>query len=95
MRLLMAHPVLANEIDDVALGMVGQSAPDGGVMLEQLVSAGKALGAQASFALLTEQLRAQEEELRQNLEELEATQEEMRRKENELERKLQAMQVSS
>jgi DNA primase len=59
MRLLMAHPVLANEIDDVAVGMVGQSAPDGGVMLEQLVSAGRTLGEQASFALLTEQLRSQ------------------------------------
>ncbi|MDQ9168820.1 DNA primase [Oxalobacteraceae bacterium R-40] len=58
MRLLMAHPVLANEIDDVAVGMVGQSAPDGGVMLEQLVAAGRVLGEQASFALLTEQLRS-------------------------------------
>ncbi len=59
MRLLMAHPALANEIDDAAVGMVGQSAPDGGAMLVQLVSAGRALGANASFALLTEHLRMQ------------------------------------
>jgi DNA primase len=57
MRLLMAHPVLANEIDDAAVGIVGQTAPDKGAMLEQLVSAGRELGANASFALLAERLR--------------------------------------
>jgi CHASE3 domain sensor protein len=43
----------------------------------------------AQFQLQTEQLRAQEEEMRQNMEELEATQEEMRRKEQVLEKRLE------
>jgi DNA primase len=59
MRLLVAHPVLANEIEDVAVEMVGRSAPDGGAMLSQLVAAGRALGERANFASLSEQLRQQ------------------------------------
>jgi methyl-accepting chemotaxis protein len=42
----------------------------------------------AKSNLLTEQMRAQEEEMRQNLEEMEATQEEMHRKNREIERLL-------
>jgi DNA primase len=59
MRLLVAHPTLANEIDDLSMGMVGQTAPDGGAMLAQLIAIGRKLGTQASFAQLAEQLRMQ------------------------------------
>jgi DNA primase len=59
MRLLVAHPMLANEIDDALVSMVGQTAPDGGAMLAQLIAIGRTLGAQASFAQLAEQLRMQ------------------------------------
>jgi DNA primase len=59
MRLLVAHPMLANEIDDASVSTVGQTAPDGGAMLAQLIAIGRTLGAQASFAQLAEQLRMQ------------------------------------
>jgi DNA primase len=41
------------------MGMVGQTAPDGGAMLAQLIAIGRTLGTQASFAQLAEQLRMQ------------------------------------
>ena len=56
-RLLVAHPVLAEGLDDAALSAVAQLAPDNAAMLMQLIEACKALGAQANFAALAEQLR--------------------------------------
>ncbi len=59
MRLLVTHPVLCGEVDDDALAAVAHFAPDGAAMLQQLVDAGKNIGAAASFAVLAEQLRAE------------------------------------
>ena len=57
MRLLVAHPVLAAELDQAALEAMLHFAPDNATMLTQLVSAGQQMGAQANFAMLSEHLR--------------------------------------
>ncbi|HJV86664.1 MAG TPA: DNA primase [Noviherbaspirillum sp.] len=57
-RLLVAHPSLASGIDEAALDATAQLAPDNAAMLKQLVDACLALGPQANFAALAEQLRA-------------------------------------
>ncbi|HVK96125.1 MAG TPA: DNA primase [Noviherbaspirillum sp.] len=57
MRLLVAHPSLSIDLDQIALDAAAQLAPDNAVMLMQLIGACNALGAQASFATLAEQLR--------------------------------------
>ncbi|HTH45380.1 MAG TPA: DNA primase [Oxalicibacterium sp.] len=58
MKLLVAHPMLASDVDDMALRLMMQSAPDHAEMLEQLVLAGRELGPSANFASLAEVLRA-------------------------------------
>ncbi|GAA4012728.1 DNA primase [Actimicrobium antarcticum] len=58
MRLLVAHPVLAADLDDDALEAMVHFVPDNAAMLLQLVGAGQEMGAQASFAMLSEHLRA-------------------------------------
>jgi len=58
-RLLVAHPALAAGLDQAALDAVAQLAPDNAAMLMQLIDACVALGPQANFAALAEQLRAQ------------------------------------
>lgn len=58
MRILVAHPALASELDHVAIAAVGQAAPDHADLLRQLIDACRALGEQASFATLAEQLRS-------------------------------------
>ncbi|RZI43603.1 DNA primase [Herbaspirillum sp. HC18] len=57
-RLLVAHPSLAGGLDEDALDAVAQLAPDNAAMLKQLIEACVALGPQANFAALAEQLRA-------------------------------------
>lgn len=57
MRLLVAHPALAIGLDDADLDAVTRSAPDGGAMLTQLVTASRSMESQASFAALAENLR--------------------------------------
>jgi DNA primase len=57
MRLLVAHPALAAGLDDAALAASAHFAPDGGVMLTQLVTASRELGPHANFAALAEHLR--------------------------------------
>ncbi|MDB5770574.1 MAG: primase [Burkholderia sp.] len=57
-RLLVTHPVLAQEIDQQALAAVARLAPDNAEMLGQLIAACQTLGPQANFAALAEQLRA-------------------------------------
>ena len=57
-RLLLAHPSLAADLDEAALDAAAQLAPDNAEMLRQLVSACRDLGEQASFAALAERLRA-------------------------------------
>jgi DNA primase len=58
MRLLVAHPSLAADLDQAARDAAAQLAPDGAALLMQLVDACVALGSQASFATLAEQLRS-------------------------------------
>ncbi|MEC5216944.1 DNA primase [Actimicrobium sp. GrIS 1.19] len=58
MRLLVAHPALAMELDDDALKAMVHFVPDNAAMLTQLVSAGRQMGEHASFATLSEHLRA-------------------------------------
>lgn len=57
MRLLVAHPELAEMLGEVELSAVAQLAPDNAAMFMQLLEACRALGTQASFATLAEQLR--------------------------------------
>lgn len=62
MRLLVAHPSLASELDQDALAAVAQCAPDGAAMLRQLIDAGKSMGSSASFAALAERLKPESED---------------------------------
>lgn len=57
-RLLVAHPVLAAELDQATLAAAAHLAPDNAAMLAQLIAACQALGPEANFAALAEQLRA-------------------------------------
>ena len=56
-RLLVAHPALAADLDDAALQAIGRHAPDHAQMLTQLVGASRSMGEQANFASLVEHLR--------------------------------------
>jgi len=58
MRLLVAHPVFAQGLQDADIDALRHAAPDGGEMLVQLIAAAQALGSQPTFAALAEQLRA-------------------------------------
>lgn len=58
MRLLVAHPALAGEMDQTALDAVMHLTSDNAEMLAQLVTTGRELGTQANFATLAELLRA-------------------------------------
>jgi DNA primase len=58
MRLLVAHPVLASELDQPALAALAKLAPDNAEMLAQLIAACQSLGPQANFAALAERLRS-------------------------------------
>jgi DNA primase len=57
MRLLVAHPSLAADLDQNAMEAFTQCAPDHAEMLGQLVAAGRAMGEHANFAALAEHLR--------------------------------------
>ena len=57
-RLLVAHPSLVAGLDQAALDAAAQLAPDNAAMLMQLIEACQALGPQANFAALAEQLHA-------------------------------------
>lgn len=56
-RLLVAHPSLALELDQEGLDAVARMAPDSAESLTQLVMVCQSMGAQANFAALSEQLR--------------------------------------
>ena len=56
-RLLVAHPVLVDLMDQEALDAAARLAPDGAQMLQQLIDACLTLGPRATFATLAEQLR--------------------------------------
>ena len=57
-RLLVAHPILAANMDQAVLDAAARLAPDNAAMLQQLIEACLALGPQPNFAALAEQLRA-------------------------------------
>jgi DNA primase len=63
LRLLIAHPALAADLDDEALQMIGQSAPDQGEMLRAVASAARGVAGDAGFAVLSELLRDEGGEL--------------------------------
>ncbi|MCM0044819.1 MAG: DNA primase [Burkholderiaceae bacterium] len=63
LRLLLAHPALAADLDDEALQMVGQSAPDHGAMLRSVAAAARGVAGDAGFAVLAEMLRGEGGEL--------------------------------
>ena len=58
MRILVEHPSLAHELDPSAIAAVTQATPDQAQLLQVLIDAALALGANANFAALTESLRA-------------------------------------
>lgn len=58
MRIILAHPSLAEHMDPSALAAAAELAPDGAQMLTQLVNAAQTMGPIAQFAALSEQLRA-------------------------------------
>ncbi|WP_025917310.1 DNA primase [Herminiimonas sp. CN] len=57
-RLLIAHPALAVDLDASVLAAVAHISSDYAALLTQLVATCQAMGANASFAALAEQLRA-------------------------------------
>jgi DNA primase len=57
MRLLVAHPLFAADLDQNAMEAFAQCAPDHAEMLGQLVAAGREMGEHANFAVLAEHLR--------------------------------------
>ena len=71
-RLLVAHPSLAGGLDQAALDAVARLAPDNAAMLMQLIETCQALGEQANFAALAEQLRAQSSDFDQLIAEIAA-----------------------
>lgn len=56
-RILVTHPSLAAKLDQSALDAIARLAPDNATMLMQLIDACVAIGPQANFAALAEQLR--------------------------------------
>ncbi|HJU70974.1 MAG TPA: DNA primase [Paucimonas sp.] len=58
MRILVAHPALALDMDQAAIAAIADAAPNYADMLRQLIATGQALGEQANFAALAELLRA-------------------------------------
>ncbi len=63
LRLLLAHPDMHDALDNHALDLIAQTAPDEGVTLRAVVQAAASLPAGASLGVLSEALRAQGVEL--------------------------------
>ena len=57
LRLVIAHPEFAADLDEQALQMLAHSSPDHGQMLRAVVQAAQRVSGDAGFAALTEQLR--------------------------------------
>ncbi|HCY63585.1 MAG TPA: DNA primase [Oxalobacteraceae bacterium] len=75
LRLLVAHPELAAGLDQDALDVLAQLAPERAEILLQLIGATRAMGEQATFAALAEQLRASGGEFEDLIAEIAADQE--------------------
>ena len=56
-RLLVVHPALASELDQAAIDAIIGLSPDNSAMLQQLMDTCRALGPQANFAALAQQLK--------------------------------------
>lgn len=63
LRLLLAHPGMHDVLDNLALDLIAQTAPDEGATLRAVVQAAAGLPAGASLGVLSEALRAQGVEL--------------------------------
>ncbi len=59
LRILLAHPEFAADLDDNALRALGQGAPDHGEMLRAVALAARGISGAAGFAALAETLRDQ------------------------------------
>ncbi len=59
LRILIANPMLAGDLDAEALDMISRTAPDQGEMLGAVVRAAQGITGEASFASLSEALREQ------------------------------------
>jgi len=75
LRLLVAHPALAAGLDQDALDVLAQLAPERAEILLQLVVTSQEMGEHASFAALAEQLRASGAEFDDLIAEIAADQE--------------------
>lgn len=75
-RLVVAYPVLASDVDDAAVQDIARIAPDNAEMLARLLSYARELGQQASFAALAEYLRNEGPELEALVSEIAAEQHE-------------------
>ncbi|RJG02069.1 DNA primase [Noviherbaspirillum sedimenti] len=75
LRLLVAHPALGAGLDQAALDVLARLAPERAEILLQLVTVSRAMGEQASFAALAEQLRASGSEFDDLIAEIAADQE--------------------
>ncbi len=63
LRILLAHPEFAADLDEEALRAIGQGAPDHGEMLRAVVLAARSVSGNAGFAALAELLRDQGNDL--------------------------------
>ncbi len=63
LRILLAHPSLAQELNDAALDLIAGTAPDQGEMLRAVAIAARSVTGESGFAGLAEALRGQGEEL--------------------------------
>lgn len=75
LRLLVAHPVLAGDMDEIALDAIAQLAPDRAGLVRQLVDASRGLGEHGNFPVLAEQLRASGDQFDELIAEIAADQE--------------------
>ena len=57
LRLLIAQPALANDVDDATQQAISRLAPDGGTLLAQLLQVSRESGTHANFAVISEKLR--------------------------------------
>jgi DNA primase len=57
LRIVIAHPQFAGDLDEQALQMLAHSSPDHGRMLRAVVEAAQRMSGDGGFAALTEQLR--------------------------------------
>ncbi|MFM7760529.1 MAG: DNA primase [Burkholderiaceae bacterium] len=63
LRMLLAHPELAHDLDQDAMHILSQNAPDQGEMLQRVVDTARQVSGEAGFAVLAEQLRGISDEL--------------------------------